>query len=180
MDGTPVWVFGYGSLIWDPGFAPAETRRARLHGWRRSFCLRSIHWRGTEAEPGLVLALEPAPGAACDGLALRLPEAGRDAALAALRARELVSYAYAEAALPVATGAGEVTALAYVIDPASPQYCAGLAPEAQAAIIARAIGLRGPNRDYLAATVARLAALGIADPELEALAARVRALAGGV
>jgi cation transport protein ChaC len=89
----PLWIFGYGSLIWDPGFVPAERRRATLAGWRRSFCMRSIHFRGTEAAPGLVLALDAEPEAECAGLALRVPEAEAERILAEVRARELISYA---------------------------------------------------------------------------------------
>lgn len=173
-----LWIFGYGSLIWDPGFAPAETRRARLDGWARSFCMRSIHFRGTSAAPGLVLALDAAEGASCTGLALRVPEAEAVEILAAIRARELVSDAYLERRLTVTCEQGEqVSVLAYVIDPAGPQYCA-LGAEEQAQIIARATGARGPNRDYLWNTAQHLRALGIPDPELEALAVRVRELAG--
>jgi glutathione-specific gamma-glutamylcyclotransferase len=172
-----MWVFGYGSLIWDPGFPVAEAHVARLSGWHRSFCMRSIHHRGTPEDPGLVLALDRAAGAHCDGVAFRVAPGAEDATLAALRERELVSSAYLEDRLAVALQRGDqVTALTYVIDPAHVQYCGGLALEEQAAIIARATGGRGANRDYLFATAAHLAELGIADADLEWLAARVRAL----
>ena len=172
-----MWVFGYGSLIWDPGFPVAEAHVARLSGWHRSFCMRSIHHRGTPEDPGLVLALDRAAGAHCDGVAFRVAPGAEDATLAALRERELVSSAYLEDRLAVALqGGDQVTALTYVIDPAHVQYCGGLALEEQAAIIARATGGRGANRDYLFATAAHLADLGIADADLEWLAARVRAL----
>ncbi|ADE86712.1 gamma-glutamylcyclotransferase [Rhodobacter capsulatus] len=171
-----LWIFGYGSLIWDPGFTPAEACPARLDGWHRSFCMHSIHFRGTPAAPGLVLALDAAPGAACRGLALRAPAAEAPRILAEIRARELVSDAYLERALPVTLSDGrQVTAITYVIDRAGPQYCA-LDFETQAHTIARAHGARGPNRDYLFNTAAHLADLGLADPDLEALAARVREL----
>lgn len=172
-----MWVFGYGSLIWHPGFAVAEQQVARLTGWHRSFCMRSIHHRGTEAAPGLVLALDAAPGAVCDGVAFRVAPGTEAETLAGLRERELISSAYLERELPVAlAGGGTVTALAYVIDPDHVQYCGGIALEEQAQIIAAAVGGRGPNRDYLFSTAAHLAALGIADPDLEWLAARVRGL----
>jgi cation transport protein ChaC len=173
--GDDLWVFGYGSLIWDPGFPVAERRLARLRGWRRSFCMRSVHHRGTAEAPGLVLALDRDPGAWCEGLALRVAAGAEAATLAALRERELVSSAYLEEWLEVEAD-GRLTALTYVIDRAHAQYCGGLAPEDQARIIARAAGGRGPNRDYLFATAAHLADLGIADAGLEWLAARVRAL----
>ena len=171
-----MWIFGYGSLMWDPGFAPVEQVIARLDGWERSFCMTSLHYRGTVAAPGLVLALDVMPRAACTGLALRVEEAQADTVLTCLRARELVSSAYEERKVPVTLADGrKVRALAYVIDRGHAQYCHH-APEAQARIIARASGLRGHNRDYLFATAAHLSALGIADPALDALVQRVRAL----
>lgn len=171
-----LWVFGYGSLIWDPGFPVADRRIARAAGWHRSFCMRSIHHRGTVDDPGLVLALDRATGAACDGLALAVAPGAEAATLAALRERELISSAYLETTLPLETVDGPLTALAYVIDPDHAQYCGGLALEDQARIIARATGGRGRNSDYLWSTAAHLADLGIADPDLEWLAARVRQL----
>ncbi|QYZ70374.1 gamma-glutamylcyclotransferase [Neotabrizicola shimadae] len=174
-----MWVFGYGSLIWDPGFPIAERQLAFLSGWHRSFCMRSIHHRGSEAAPGLVLALDESPDARCAGVAFRVAPGAEESTLAALRERELISSAYLERNLPVtlADGAG-VQALVYVIDPHHIQYCGGLPLEEQAQIIATAHGGRGPNRDYLFATAAHLAELGIADLDLDWLAARVRALPG--
>ncbi len=173
---TELWVFGYGSLIWDPGFPVTERRIARAHGWHRSFCMRSIHHRGTVDAPGLVLALDRADGAVCDGVAFAVARGAEAATLAGLRERELVSSAYLEVTMSLDTAAGGIEALAYVIDPDHAQYCGGLALEEQAAIIATAVGGRGANRDYLWSTAAHLAELGIADPDLEWLAAQVRAL----
>ena len=172
---TPLWVFGYGSLIWDPGFPVAERRIATLHGWHRSFCMRSIHHRGTVENPGLVLALDAARGASCTGVAFRVEPGHEAATLAALRERELISSAYLERVLPVTTEGGTLDALAYVIDPDHVQYCQ-LDREDQAQIIAGAVGGRGPNRDYLWSTTAHLAELGISDPDLDWLASRVRDL----
>lgn len=171
---TPLWVFGYGSLIWDPCFPVAERRIARLDGWHRSFCMLSIHHRGTVEAPGLVLALDRAEGGHCNGVAFRVAPGAEGATLAALRERELVSSAYLETMLTVESEAGPLDALAYVIDPDHAQYCGGLALEAQAQIIAGAAGGRGANRDYLWSTAAHLAELGISDPDLDWLADRVR------
>lgn len=172
---SATWVFGYGSLIWDPGFAVAERQIARLEGWRRSFCMWSIHHRGTVQDPGLVLALDRADDSHCDGVALRVAPGAEADTLAQLRERELVSSAYLEDLLPVTLRDGRsVLALTYVIDPDHVQYCGGLAPERQAEVIASAMGGRGPNRDYLFSTAAHLAGLGIRDADLEDLAARVR------
>lgn len=171
----PLWVFGYGSLIWDPGFPVAERCIARLDGWHRSFCMRSIHHRGTVETPGLVLALDRAESGTCTGVAFRVEPGHETATLFALRERELVSSAYLEKTLPVTTGAGPLDALAYVIDPDHVQYCQ-LDREEQARIIAQARGGRGRNSDYLWSTAAHLADLGIRDPDLDWLADRVRAL----
>lgn len=170
-----LWVFGYGSLIWDPGFPVAERRIATLDGWHRSFCMRSIHHRGTVENPGLVLALDRAEDASCTGVAFRVEPGQEATTLFALRERELVSSAYLETTLPVGTEAGPLSALAYVIDSDHPQYCR-LDREEQARIIAQATGGRGRNRDYLWSTATHLAELGIRDPELDWLADRVRAL----
>ncbi|SHG59230.1 gamma-glutamylcyclotransferase [Cognatishimia maritima] len=171
-----LWVFGYGSLLWNPGFDVAEQAVAKLHGWHRSFCMSSIHHRGTEDHPGLVLALDAAENACCNGLALRVKPGTEDAALAELRERELVSSAYLERELPVTLQDGrEITAVTYVIDPHHVQYI-HLDLEEQARVISTAVGGRGPNTEYLYNTAAHLAELGIKDAELDWLSARVRDL----
>lgn len=179
MAEAEMWVFGYGSLIWHPGFPVAERALALLEGYHRSFCMRSIHHRGTEAEPGLVLALDAVAGASCEGVAFRVAEGAEAATLAGLRERELISSAYVECNLPLSlTDGRRVSALAYVIARDHAQYCGGLPLEAQARIIARAHGGRGSNAEYLFNTAEHLAALGIADAELAWLAARVKAILG--
>lgn len=170
-----LWVFGYGSLIWHPGFPVAERQVARLKGWHRSFCMRSIHHRGSPEAPGLVLALDRAEGAHCDGVAFRVAPGAETATVDALRERELISSAYIEVELDVRLKDGrDVPALCYVIDPHHVQYCGGLALEEQAQIIARSTGGRGPNRDYLWSTADHLHELGIADGDLDWLSERVR------
>ncbi|MCA0920577.1 gamma-glutamylcyclotransferase [Pseudooceanicola nanhaiensis] len=172
----PMWVFGYGSLIWNPGFTPVETAIATLPGWARSFCMRSIHHRGTPEDPGLVLALDEVADAECHGVAFCVAEPERAHVLAYLRERELVSSAYLETWQQVRLADGrEVQAVTYVIDPAHVQYCA-LALEEQAEIIAYAHGGRGPNHEYLTNTADHLAELGIEDTDLTYLAKRVRSL----
>jgi cation transport protein ChaC len=165
-------VFGYGSLIWHPGFDFAEKRSATLAGYRRAFCMTSIHYRGTPEAPGLVLALDRADDGHCAGVAYRVAAPEAEGVLAYLRERELVSYAYDEARLPVRLDGGgdEVEAVTYVTNRTHPQYRGDLSLEAQAAIIARAVGPRGPNTDYLRNTIEGLEALGIEDAELLRLA----------
>lgn len=173
----PLWVFGYGSLIWNPGFPVIEKHLATLEGYSRSFCMRSIHHRGTVETPGLVLALDPRPGAYCSGLGFRVPDEDADTTVTYLRDRELISSAYVERLLPLRLETGEeVTALAYVVDTAHEQYVADLSLEDQARIISKAVGGRGPNTEYLWNTARHLEELGIEDSDISWLAARVAEL----
>lgn len=174
-----IWVFGYGSLIWEPGFAYASRQIARLDGYERSFCMRSIHHRGTPEAPGLVLALDRGAGG-CQGVAFEIPARIAEESLEYLRARELISAAYLEERCMIALQDGDlVEAVTYVIDRDHGQYCGGLPLEAQAQIIARAVGGRGPNAAYLFNTASHLAELGLRDAQLDWLAERVRALLSG-
>jgi cation transport protein ChaC len=174
---APLWIFGYGSLIWHPGFPVAEQRLARLAGYHRSFCMSSIHHRGTDEKPGLVLALDPEDDAMCDGVAFRVPEAEAEATVQYLRERELISSAYVERVLTIQLHDGpSVPALAYIVDTRHVQYVGGMPLEQQAQIIAYAVGGRGPNTEYLWNTVSHLNELGIHDPDLNWLGERVREL----
>lgn len=171
------WVFAYGSLMWNPGFEPAEQALARLEGYHRSFCMASVVYRGTPEAPGLVLALDHLTGAVCRGVAYRVAPADGDKVLDYLRARELVSSAYREVIEPVVLASGEQhPALCYVMDREHWQYRGGLGADEQARIIARAAGPAGSNRDYLVNTVAAMEGLGLDDPPLFALAEAVRRL----
>jgi len=165
-----IWVFGYGSLIWNPGFEFAEQQLATLYGFRRAFCLWSIHYRGTEKAPGLVLGLDPSESECCEGVVFFVPAAAAPTVHAYLQERELVSYAYHERQerLTLADGRA-VSALCYVVDPAHSQYAGGLDLQTQADVITRAAGSAGPNSAYLENTVQHLAALGIADKSMEEL-----------
>ena len=118
------WVFGYGSLLWNPGFEYVQCQLATLSGYHRSFCMRSIHHRGTPEAPGLVLALDEQADALCHGMALLVPAARRQQTLSYLRERELVSSAYVEKTLLIVLADGStVSALTYVVDPDHVQYC---------------------------------------------------------
>lgn len=173
-----MWVFGYASLIWNPGFPVAEQILARAHGYARSFCMRSIHHRGTPEAPGLVLALDAQPDAHCDGVAFRVSRGAEGETLAYLRERELISSAYLERHLTVHLADDRrIDAVSYVIDPDHAQYCGRLPLIDQARVIASAQGGRGPNTEYLFNTADHLAQLGIADEELNSLAEKVRAIA---
>ena len=179
MSSDDLWVFAYGSLMWKPGFEVAERVRGRIDGYHRSFCMWSIHHRGTEDDPGLVLALDPADGASCEGLCFRVAAQNADAVLAYLRERELISSAYLEVIAPVALADGRsVKAVAYVMDQNHVQYTGALSLERQAHVIAAGEGGMGRNDDYLYSTVAHLDELGCPDPDLSQLASMVRAING--
>ena len=166
------WVFGYGSLMWRPGFAHVETRRARLNGYRRALCVSSHVHRGSPARPGLVLGLDR--GGSCVGLAFRVPGDLRDEVLAYLRARELVTSVYLERSLPIRLHeGGTVEAITYVVDRGHSQYAGRLEVEDAAHRISGSVGRSGPNEDYVLNTVTHLRALGISDRWLEDVAARV-------
>lgn len=172
------WVFAYGSLMWDPGFPVAECVQARLEGYSRRFCMQSVHYRGTVENPGLVLALEHDREAHCVGLALRVAERDWLETIFNLRARELDTDAYSEEMLPLSLADGRyVKAVGYVMRQDHEQYVGGLSLPEQAAIIARAVGGRGTNRDYLFNTTRHLQQIGVEDRGLFDLARHVEALA---
>jgi cation transport protein ChaC len=166
-----LYVFGYGSLIWKPGFAHAGMHPALLRGFHRRFCIWSRSYRGTPEAPGLVLGL--ARGGACRGVAFRVPAADAPAVLDYLDEREMTGGVYHRRLVPLRLldGGGVRQAVAFVADPAGPAYCAGLTPEAMAAAIAGGHGIMGPNRDYLLHTVSHLREMGVRDAGLDRVAA---------
>ncbi len=169
------WVFGYGSLMWRPGFAFVERRPALIHGRRRAFCIYSVHHRGTPARPGLVLGL--APGGSARGAAYRVAVADWPGTYAYLREREQPTETYFEAWAKVRLSGGEtVSALVFLSDLTHPQWAGDLALEAQARLIAGASGFSGRNIDYLRDLVVHLREEDIADGAMERLLARVEAL----
>ena len=165
-------MFGYGSLMWRPGFDYGERASALLHGRRRSFCIYSVHHRGTPERPGLVLGL--AAGGAVRGAAYRVD--GRDWAQvhAYLLEREQPTETYIEARRTVRLQDGRrVEAVTFLSDIGHPQWAGALELEDQARLIAGARGLAGRNIDYLSDLVAHLRAEGVRDTAMERLLARV-------
>jgi len=166
------WVFGYGSLMWRPGFGYVERRSAVLHGRRRAFCIYSVHHRGTYERPGLVLGL--APGGAVRGAAYRVAEAQWPDVYAYLREREQPTETYFEAWREVKIDAnGRAPALIFLSDTAHPQWAGALSLEQQADLIAGAKGLSGRNIDYLRDLVMHLHEEGVRDHGMERLLAMV-------
>jgi len=173
-DGS-LYVFGYGSLIWKPGFDFEAAHPALLRGFHRRFCIRSHRYRGTPELPGLVLGLDR--GGACRGVAFRVA-AGRAAdVLAYLDEREMSGGVYQRRLLPVRLldGGGTRRAVSFVADRRNLAYCGTLEPGEAAAAIARGHGVMGPNRDYLLNTVSHLRELGVRDAGLDRIAALLEA-----
>ncbi|WP_026783845.1 gamma-glutamylcyclotransferase [Pleomorphomonas koreensis] len=172
MDAT-IWVFGYGSLMWNPGFPHVRAVPARMHGVRRALCIRSTHYRGTPERPGLVFGLDR--GGSCHGVAFEVAEPDREAVVAYLRAREQISMVYHEVVRPARLAGGEtVGALVYVANQGHPQYAGGLGFEEMLDIVLASAGEMGPNADYVTATLKRLEDMGIRDRALERLVDALR------
>lgn len=168
------WIFGYGSLMWRPGFAFAERRNARLRGLHRRLCVYSHVHRGTPDRPGLVMGLDR--GGACRGIAYRVEIADWATTLDYLREREQVTNVYLEVTRPVRLLGGderEVAAITYAVDRSHPQYAGKLGIEAQLALIAQGHGISGPCAAYVLSTAEHLRDLGVDDPLLETLAHRL-------
>ncbi len=150
---NPLWVFAYGSLMWDPGFEVAETRPARVHGWHRRFSLKSVHGWGRPEAPGLIAALHR--GGSVRGRALRVAQARRAETSRYLRHRE---SAYRHVRVNARIGHGRiVSAVTFVFDPACPRYDLTLTPAAACQLIRQGRGARGSSADYLE-NVARILA----------------------
>jgi glutathione-specific gamma-glutamylcyclotransferase len=163
------WVFGYGSLMWNPGFAFEERRRARIGGFHRSLCVYSHVHRGTPESPGLVLGLDE--GGTCDGIAYRVRADDRGSTLAYLRAREQVTLVYREIEHPILLEGGpESIAVTYIVDRAHPQYAGRLPVGEQRRLVLQGSGKSGANIDYVRSTQAHLRECGIRDAWLEELA----------
>jgi cation transport protein ChaC len=170
--GQPVWIFAYGSLLWDAELRDAATEPALLHGYHRSFCLYSYDYRGTAANPGLTLGLDR--GGSCRGAALRLPSDALDR----IWHREMSGrVVYAARLLRVQTATGARRSLAFTALRSCPDYAGTLSLDEAARRILTGAGRRGTCRDYFENTLQHLEQLGFADRPLRRLAERVQALA---
>ena len=166
------WVFGYGSLMWNPGFEFEERQIAVTRGYHRALCIHSWVHRGTELDPGLVLGLDR--GGACKGAAFRIQPGKYEDVVAYLRERELVTSVYLERRVPIRVADGRrCTAITYVVDRKHQQYAPDLTTDDAARIVANAVGKSGNNADYVLNTVAHLRSLGIRDHWMETVAAKI-------
>jgi len=166
-----LWVFGYGSLMWRPGFDFVEQMPARLIGEHRALCVFSFDHRGTPEKPGLVLGLDR--GGACRGIAYRIAAKHRDDTVAYLRAREQTTHVYREVMRAVwleNPARQRVSALTYVVDRGHVQYAGRLSLTEQHRYVRQGHGRSGNNRDYVLATVKSIEAQGFRDPQLHRLA----------
>jgi cation transport protein ChaC len=174
-----LWVFGYGSLMWSPGFSYKDKAPARIHGYHRALCILSTRYRGTRRKPGLVMGL--CRGGSCWGMAFRV-QAGRVRnALLRLWEREMPRRVYAPRLLRAVLPSGrQVRALAFLADPTHPAYVHELDLHGRARLVAQGIGQRGHCVDYIRNTLDEMKGVGVRDPHLErilhaALALRARA-----
>ena len=164
------WVFGYGSLMWNPGFAFEERRHAVLSGFHRRFCIRSTIYRGTPEQPGLVLGVDA--GGECHGMAFRVDASRREDVLTYLYERELPSKVYTPTWVSISVGGEPTEALTFVVKRDHRQFTC-LSEDEMAAIIASSSGANGSNFEYLENTVHALHALGVPDQDLDILHKRV-------
>jgi cation transport protein ChaC len=170
--GGPVWIFAYGSLLWDPELRDAATEPALLYGYHRSFCLLSYDYRGTSANPGLTLGLDR--GGSCRSAVLELPTEALDR----IWHREMSGRrVYAARLLRVQTAGGIRQTLAFTALRTCPDYAGRVPLDEAARMILGAVGRRGTCRDYFENTLQHLVQLGFADRPLRRLAKRVQALA---
>lgn len=169
-----LWIFGYGSLMWDPGFAHLESLPALIYGYHRELCIYSSRWRGTPQRPGLVLGLDR--GGACRGVAFRIAAAHVARSLESLWDREMRRGVYHPRLLRARLRGRTARVLAFVANPLHPGYAGTLPTERTAELIANCHGDRGPNVEYLVRTLKHLADLGVRDHHLLGVMAAVRAL----
>jgi glutathione-specific gamma-glutamylcyclotransferase len=162
------WVFGYGSLMWNPGFEHEEAVKAQLFGYHRALCIHSKLYRGTPERTGLVMGLDK--GGSCVGMAFRVAAGDEAAVTKYLFEREMMNYVYRDLRLSIHTSDGrKARALAFVADQKNEQFAGHLSAEAAAKIVVGARGTAGPNEEYVFNTLAHLREIGIRDHWLEAV-----------
>jgi glutathione-specific gamma-glutamylcyclotransferase len=168
-----IWVFGYGSLMWNPGFTFAESHPAIAHGVHRRLCVYSTRYRGTPEKPGLVVGL--LSGGCCHGVAFRVVAERVAETRTYLTEREQISKIYHEVFRPVRLRDGRtVKALCYVVDQTHKQYAGRLSPEEQLKLVKDSHGNIGPNRDYVCNTAKSLSDIGVEDRVLHWLSEKLQ------
>ncbi len=166
-----IWVFGYGSLMWNPAFDYAERQVGVVRGWHRRFCLWLTMGRGSPASPGLMLALDL--GGTCRGVAFRIPAVRARSELLLIWRREMFGTAYMARWVQVRTACAVVPAITFVVNRADTRYAGKIDDSEAAAHIATATGSLGSCLSYFDNTVDHLRALKIRDAGLQRIAARM-------
>jgi cation transport protein ChaC len=167
------WVFGYGSLIWRPGFASISQQQASMPGVHRRLCVYSYRHRGTEQRPGLVFGL--VHGGSCRGMAFEVNGAEWAEVHAYLSEREMDRGVYREVTRSMVLADGRrVQGLVFVVDERHPQYAGKLSVEEQVRVVLAGVGEAGPNPEYVLETARHLHALGIGDRGLDEVVAALR------
>ena len=160
-----LWIFGYGSLMWSPGFRPAERKTGLVRGYHRAMCILSHRYRGTPRKPGLVMGL--CRGGSCWGIAFRVPAARVRRVMRALWKREMLNNVYVPTLLQVTVGPKQrIRALAFVADATHRQFVRELDLHGRARLVAQGIGERGRCVDYIRNTLEHMLELGVNDPHL--------------
>jgi cation transport protein ChaC len=176
-----IWIFGYGSLMWNPGFEHVERRIARVMGYHRRLCVYSHTYRGTATKPGLVLGL--ARGGSCRGVAYRVTGALAAAVRLYLDDREMIYEVYRPVDVRLRFSdepdGPAIWARTYVVNPGHSQYAGALSDDERAALVIRGHGISGSARDYLVNTIAHLGEAGMPDQRLTNLLQRVQAIEAG-
>ncbi len=163
-----LWVFGYGSLMWDPGFQYAESSRGRIFGYHRALCIQSVRYRGTHEVPGLVFGLDR--GGSCTGIAYRIESEKQREVADYLQDREMLNEVYDPSIKSIVLDDGRsVRAVAFIVRRQHPSYVRNLTLDETASIVAKACGQRGANHDYVASTVRSLRKIGIHDQTLSSV-----------
>lgn len=175
--GEDIWVFGCGSLMWQPEFAYLEARQALLRGYHRALCIYSTRYRGTPKLPGLVMGLDR--GGSCRGRAFRVAGGEARAVLTYLDGREMLTGVYRPRFIAVRLDDGRrVPAYAFIARHDHRQYAGKLRPERAAELVLQGHGGRGSAREYLENTVAHLKQMGIRDSALQRILRSIEAKAG--
>ena len=171
-----IWVFGYGSLMWNPAFDYAERQVGVVRGWHRRFCLRLTMGRGSPVNPGLMLALDL--GGTCRGVAFRIPAERARSELLLIWRREMFGTAYLARWVQVRTACAVVPAITFVVNRADTRYAGKIDDAEAAAHIATAAGSLGSCLSYFDSTVDHLRDLKICDAGLQRIATRIQRYRG--
>jgi len=168
----PLWIFAYGSLMWNPGFCYAEMQTIQIFGHHRALCVWSWHYRGNQQQPGLVFGLDQ--GGSCIGIAFRIKTGEQNNVLKYLYSREMITQVYRPSLVRIRLADGqEGKALTFIVDRSHPQYAGRLQHETLWQIIRQARGSRGPNHEYVRHTLDKLESMGSLDRQLRLLGSRL-------